>query len=410
MNFPFYIARRYIFAKKSHNAINIISAISIGGVAVATMALICTLSVFNGFRDLLEGLYTNFDPQLEVRPASGKFADAKDTLLLQVEQHPQVEVASECLEEQAMILFVGRPQIIRLKGVDEHFDCCTNILEILYLGENRQGSYLLHNAGVDYGIPSIGLTYQLGCVDYGELPICAPRAGERINLANPMESFNVDNLYSPGVYFQVHQSTYDQNYMLTSIDFARRLFEQPGKISALALKLKAGADVEKVKKELQAVCQGKFIVKNRYEQHAETFNIMQIEKMMAYFFLTFIVLIACFNIIGSMAMLIIDKRSDIITLRNLGASNGTITHIFLFESRLITLLGAVIGITLGLLLCYLQQSFGFLRLGNSAGTFIVDAYPVKVEIIDLLLVLLTVLGVGFLTAWYPVRRLCRKML
>lgn len=410
MNFPLFIARRYIFSKKSHNTINIISAISVGGVALATMALVCTLSVFNGFRELIGGLYTNFDPQLEICPTQGKFVDASDSTLLAVRQHPQVAVASESLEEQAMILFVGRPFIIHLKGVDHNFPHCTNIGSILYMGESNNGSYMTEAAGVPYGIPSIGLVNMLGRVDYGELPICAPKKGERINLVNPSESFNVDNLYSPGVFFQVHQQRYDDDYMITSIDFARDLFEQHGKVSSLLLSLQPGANIDQVEEELQALCGTRFEVKNRYEQHKDTFKVMEIEKAMAYLFLSLIVVIASFNIIGSMAMLIIDKRDDIATLRHLGANDTTISRIFLFESRLITLLGAVIGVVAGLLLCFAQQQFGLLRLGGATSNFIVDAYPVSIDTADVALVFFTVLIVGFLTAWYPVRRLCRRML
>ena len=410
MRFPFYIARRYLFSKKSHNAINIISAISVGGVALATMALVCTLSVFNGFMDLIGGLYTNFDPQLEITPTSGKFVDAKDPLLLQVREHKEVAVVSESLEENAMILFVGRPLIIRLKGVDENFNHCSNIDSILYLGESRYGSYLLQAAEVSYGIPSVGLVQQFGCVDYGSLPICAPKKGERINVANPTESFNVEELFSPGVFFQVNQKTYDANYMLASLQFARDLFEQPGKISSLALRLKDGADVEKVKKELQLQLGDRFAVKNQYEIHHETYSIMEIEKSIAFLFLSFIVLIACFNIVGSLSMLIIEKREDVETLRHLGATDKMIQSIFLLESRMITFMGAVVGIVLGLLLCYLQQTFGFIRFGSSAGSFIIDAYPVSVHWLDIVLVFFTVLGVGFITVWYPVKYLTRKML
>ena len=410
IHFPFYIARRYLFSKKSHNTINIISGISVGGVALATMALICTLSVFNGFRDLISGLYTNFDPQIEITPTKGKFADASDPLLQKVREHKDVEVVSEALEDNAMILFVGRPVIIRLKGVDDQFNRCTNIDSILYLGESMNGSYMLHAAEVNYGIPSIGLTRQFGCVDYGNLPICAPKKGERINIANPTESFNVDELMSPGVFFQVHQKAYDENYMITSLNFTRDLFEQPGKVSSLLLKLKEGAEVETVKEDLKRLLGDRYAVKNRYEQHQETFSIMEIEKTMAFLFLTFIVLIACFNIIGSVAMLIIDKRDDVETLRHLGATDKTVVSIFLLESRMITLLGAVVGIGLGLLLCYLQQTFGLLRFGSSAGNFIIDVYPVSVHIWDVILVFFTVLAVGFLTVWYPVKYLTKKML
>ena len=410
MRFPFYIARRYLFSKKSHNTINIISAISVGGVALATLALVCTLSVFNGFMDLIGGLYTNFDPQLEITPTSGKFVDAKDPLLQEVRAHQEVAVVSETLEENAMILFVGRPLIIRLKGVDDNFNHCSNIDSILYLGESRYGSYLLQAAEVSYGIPSVGLVQQFGCVDYGSLPICAPKKGERINVANPTESFNVEELFSPGIFFQVNQKTYDANYMIASLQFAQDLFEQPGKISALALRLKEGADVEKVKRELQDQLGDRFVVKNQYEIHKETYSIMKIEKSIAFLFLSFIVLIASFNIVGSLSMLIIEKREDVETLRHLGATDQMIQSIFLLESRMITFMGAVVGIVLGLLLCYLQQTFGLIRFGSSAGSFIIDAYPVSVYWLDIVLVFFTVLAVGFITVWYPVKYLTKKML
>lgn len=409
MNFPLYIARRYLFSKKRHNAINIISGIAVTGIAIATMALVCTLSVFNGFRDLIGGLYTNFDPEIEISPTQGKFADANDSILQKVRSHPHVAAASETLEEQALIMFVNRPLIIYVKGVDQHFNQVSNIDSILYVGNNPYAKYLLEAADIHYGIPSIGLTYYFGCVDYGSLPICAPRKGERINLVNPTESFNVEEIYSPGVFFQVHQKSYDENYMLTSIGFARRLFDQQGKITSLQLSVKEGEDVEDVKKELQEICSERFTVKNREEIHQETFSVMEIEKSMAYLFLTLIVCIACVNIIGSMAMLIIDKTDDIDTLRNLGARDKDICRIFLFESWLITLLGSVIGITMGLALCYLQERFELLRFGASEGTFIIDAYPVSIHATDLALVFLTVLLVGCFTTWYPIRRLCRRI-
>lgn len=408
VSLPFFISRRYLFSKKSHNAINIISAISAFGVAFATMALLCTLSVFNGFRELIGSLYTTFDPELEIRPAAGKFADADDAALWQMRRHPAVQSYSDCLEEQAMVLFVGRPVIINVKGVDDHFQQVSCIDSITTTG-TAPGRFLLHAANVEYGVPSIGLTQQFGGVDYGTMPICAPRGGERINLTNPIESFNVIDIQSPGVFFQVHQQRYDDNYLLTSIQFARDLFEQPGRVSSVALRLKEGSDADAVRSELAALSQGRFVVLDRQEQHAETFRIMQIEKMMAYLFLTFIVLVASFNIISSVAMLIIDKRDDIDTLKHLGAGERTIVRIFLHESRMITTLGALAGILLGLLLCLLQQEFGLLQFGDGAN-FIVSAYPVSVSVIDVAIVLCTVLAIGFITAWYPVRYLTRQLI
>ena len=406
MGFPLFVAWRYLFSKKSHNAINIISIISVVGVALSTMALVCTLSVFNGFRDLIGGLYTAFDPELEVMPSKGKFAAADDSLLLRIKAHPDVAVATECLEENALILFQGHPMVFSLKGVGENFDSCTNIRSILA----GDGEYMLNAGGVNYGIPGIGLAQQLGGFDYGKVPVCALRKGERINTINPSESFTTGDLFSPGVVFHVSQRQYDDSYMLCSLAFAQELFEQKGQISSLELRLKEGADVAKVKKELRAIVGERFKVYDRIEQQQDMYAVMEIEKMVAYFFLTFILLVACFNIIGSVSMLIIEKRSDMEVLRHLGADEQMLRHIFLYEGRLITLLGAVIGVVLGLALCYAQQEFGLLRLGDSSGTFIIDAYPVSVHLLDVLLVLITVIVVGFCAVWYPVRHLSKRLL
>lgn len=406
MGFPLFVAWRYLFSKKSHNAINIISIISVVGVALSTMALVCTLSVFNGFRDLIGGLYTAFDPELEVMPSKGKFAAADDSLLLRIKAHPDVAVATECLEENALILFQGHPMVFSLKGVGENFDSCTSIRSILA----GDGEYMLNAGGVNYGIPGIGLAQQLGGFDYGKVPVCALRKGERINTINPSESFTTGDLFSPGVVFHVSQRQYDDSYMLCSLAFAQELFEQKGQISSLELRLKEGADVAKVKKELRAIVGERFKVYDRIEQQQDMYAVMEIEKMVAYFFLTFILLVACFNIIGSVSMLIIEKRSDMEVLRHLGADEQMLRHIFLYEGRLIALLGAVIGVVLGLALCYAQQEFGLLRLGDSSGTFIIDAYPVSVHLLDVLLVLITVIVVGFCAVWYPVRHLSKRLL
>ena len=265
MGFPLFVAWRYLFSKKSHNAINIISIISVVGVALSTMALVCTLSVFNGFRDLIGGLYTAFDPELEVMPSKGKFAAADDSLLLRIKAHPDVAVATECLEENALILFQGHPMVFSLKGVGENFDSCTNIRSILA----GDGEYMLNAGGLINGFPGIGLAQQLGGFDYGKVPVCALRKGERINTINPSESFTTGDLFSPGVVFHVSQRQYDDSYMLCSLAFAQELFEQKGQISSLELRLKEGADVAKVKKELRAIVGERFKVYDRIEQQQD---------------------------------------------------------------------------------------------------------------------------------------------
>ena len=408
MNFPFYIARRYLFSKKSTHAINIISAISVAGVALATMALVVTLSVFNGFHDLVASFFTQMDPQLKVTPVSGKTAPADDPLLVRMRQLPEIEVATDALEDQALAVYGDRQMMVKLKGVDDNFDQLTHIREIL----EGDGVFELHAADIDYGIPGLGIAYQLalGYTYQQPLKIYAPRRKGQLDMSNPLEGFVEDELFSPGVIFCMKQGKYDKNYILTSISFTRRLFDQQGRLSSLELRLKPGSDFERVKSQLQQIAGDRYVVRDRYEQQDDTFRIMKVEKLLAYIFLTFILVIACFNIVGSLSMLIIDKKSDVATLRNLGASDRQITRIFLFEGRMISALGAVLGIVVGLLLCWLQQMYGFVRLGSSEGNFVVDAYPVSVHPLDVVFIFITVLAVGFLSVWYPVRYFSRRLL
>ena len=408
MNFPFYIARRYLFSKKSTHAINVISGIAVVGVAVATMALVVTLSVFNGFHDLVASFFTQMDPQLKVIPVKGKSAPADDPILVKIRQLPEVEVATECLEDQALAVYSDRQMMVKIKGVEDNFDQLTHIREIL----EGDGIFELHAADMNYGIPGLGITYQLGLgYTYQQpLKIYAPRREGQLNMADPTDGFVEDELYSPGVVFCMKQGKYDKNYILTSLAFARNLFQQDGNLSSLELRLKPGSNFDQVKNEMQKIAGGKYQVLDRYEQQDDTFRIMKVEKLIAYIFLTFILMIACFNIVGSLSMLIIDKRNDVLTLRNLGANDNQISRIFLFEGRMISVIGAVIGILTGLLLCWLQQQFGFVRLGSSEGNFVVDAYPVSVHPWDIVLIFITVITVGFLSVWYPVRYFARRLL
>ncbi len=408
MNFPFYIARRYLFSKKSTHAINIISGISVVGVAVATMALVVTLSVFNGFHDLVASFFTSFDPQIEITPVTGKTVAADDPVLTSIRQLPQVEVATECVEDQALAIYHGRQAMVTVKGVDDNFDQLTHIREIL-LGD---GDYALHAADMHYGILGIRLAEQLGTgYSYEEpLKIYAPRREGQLDMTSPEEGFVEDELYSPGVLFCVRQAKYDKGTIITSIGFARRIFDQQGMLSSLELRLKAGSDFDAVKKEMKRLAGESFRVKDRFEQQEDTFRIMEIEKLIAYIFLTFILMVACFNIIGSLSMLIIDKKDDVVTLRNLGATDRQIIQVFLFEGRMISAIGAVVGIVIGLLLCWLQQQFGLVALGSTTGAFVVDAYPVSVHPMDIVIVFLTVLAVGFLAVWYPVRFFSRRLI
>ena len=408
MSFPFYIAKRYLFSKKSTHAINLISGISVIGVAVATMALVVTLSVFNGFHDMVATFFTAFDPQLKITPAKGKTAPADDPILTEIRKLPAVDVATESLEDNALAVYEGRQAMVVVKGVDNNFAELTHITEILY----GDGEFELQAANLQYGVLGLRLAAQLGTgarwKDY--LKIYAPKREGQLDMTAPEEAFVEDSLLSPGVIFSVKQAKYDKNYILVPISFARNLFWQEGMLSSLELRLKAGSDLDKVKKQMRQIAKDKYKVEDRYEQQADTFRIMEVEKFIAYIFLTFILVVACFNIIGSLSMLIIDKKDDVVTLRNLGASDKQIIRIFLFEGRMISALGAIIGILIGLLLCWIQQTFGVVSLGQSSGSFVVDAYPVSVHPTDIILIFFTVLLVGFLAVWYPVRYFARRLL
>lgn len=408
MNFPFYIARRYLFSKKSTHVINIISGISVIGVAVATMALVVTLSVFNGFHDLVASLLTSFDPQIEVVPAKGKTAPADDPILTKIRNLPQVDVATESVEDQALAIYKGRQAMVKVKGVEDNFSELSHINDILY----GDGEFSLHAANLQFGVVGIRLAEDMGMTaDWdGQLKIYAPKREGQLDMMNPTEGFVEDSLISPGVVFSVKQARYDRDYVLTSIAFARNLFGQQGMLSQLEIRLKPGSDLDAVKAEMQEIAGDKYRVLDRMEQQADTFKIMKIEKFIAYIFLTFILAVACFNIIGSLSMLIIDKKNDVVTLRNMGASDKQIVRIFLFEGRMISAIGAVLGILIGLLLCWLQQVYGLVSLGSSSGSFIVDAYPVSVHPEDIVVVFITVLAVGFISVWYPVRYFAKRLI
>ena len=407
MKLPLYIAWRYLFSKKKHNAINIISAISVSGIALATLTLVCTLSVFNGFQESVASFFTSFDPQLKVMAAAGKTFDSNPKLLEKVKSVSGVELVTATLEENAMVKYKERQMMITLKGVDDEFHHVTSINTLLY----GQGSYVLKDEVVNYGIMGGELASLLatGVHHVYPLEIFAPKPGAKINMSNPNTAFNTDYLYSRGVIFCVGQQKYDGSYILSSLEFAQQILEKPNQISALELKLSDTAKESQVKKELENLLGADFQVLNRYEQQTDVFNIMKIEKLISYFFLVFVLLIACFNIISSLSMLIIEKKEDMQILMNLGADKTFIAKIFLFEGRLITAIGAGAGLILGIVLTLLQQHFGFIRLSDGF-QFVTSAYPVSLQLNDLIVITITVVVVGFISVWYPIQYLSKKIL
>ena len=407
MNLALYIARRYLFSKKSHNAINIISAISVCGVALATMALVCTLSVFNGFHDLISSFFTHFDPDLKIEAVRGKTFTPDSATLARLQALPEVDVVSLTLEDNAMAKYQDRQTMVTIKGVDDNFQMLTGIEEVLY----GNPEFKLYDAVADYGIPGIQLMYILGTGIQPSDPIevYAPRKGGRINMGNPLANFRREPLYSPGTVLNINDSRYASSYIITSMDYARRLFGYTTEVSALELRLAADVSVKRAQQAVREVVGDEYTVHDRYEQQATTFKVVKMEKFITYLFLCFILMVACFNIISSVSMLILDKQDNAATLRSLGATDSLVARIFIYEGNLIAFLGALVGLVLGIVLCLLQQEFGLIGLGGD-GQFVVDAYPVRVQLADILLVFVSVIMVSALSVWLPIRVLNRYFL
>jgi lipoprotein-releasing system permease protein len=386
-----------LFSKKSHNAINIISGISATGVAIGTMALIVVLSVFNGFESIITDMFSAFDPDLKITLAEGKTFDINTKGFNTLRKMKSVAVFSEVVEENALLQFKEKQMPGTVKGVSESFKDLTQIDSILY-----DGDFTLNDGAFDYAVPGIGVASSLGLgakfID--PLYIYAPKRTSKINLLRPESSFNQSGTFVSGI-FMVQQLQYDDQYVLVSIDLARKLFEyEENTVSAIELKIANSVNKDDTQKSIQKLLGNKYQVKNRYEQQESFFKIMKIEKWITFLILSFILLIASFNIIGSLSMLIIDKKADIETLKSLGANHQLIKMIFLIEGWLISLVGAIIGLVLGTTLCLVQQHFGWIKLGTG---YVVDAYPVVTNWTDIALVLLTVLIMGWLSALYPVR-------
>lgn len=372
--------------------------VSVCGVMVATVALVCALSVYNGFGDLVSTLFSHFDPELKITPRYGKVFDPSDERIHQIRELPSVALSSEVLEENALVKYRDRQVVgVVVKGVDDTFPRLVQIDSVLI-----DGRFALAEDVVNYATLGIGLASSLG-INAGfvsPLEIYAPKRDEQVNLSNPAASFRVEYAYIGGVY-RINEQAYDENYMIVPLDLARSLFHYEKEISALEVKLKPGIDLASAEREIQTIAGENYLVQNRFEQQEASFRMMQVEKWVTFLILCFILAIALFNIVGSLSMLMIEKKNDVHTLRNMGASESQIRHIFLLEGWMISAFGGIIGIVVGVVLCFLQQEYGLIALGDTAGAFIIDAYPVRVVATDVLAVLLTVLGIGFLAAWYP---------
>ncbi len=404
MNFPLYIAKRYLVSKKKQNIINIISGISIAGVIVGTMALVIILSVMNGFSGLINHFFSNFDADLKITPVEGKMFNPGDIDTNALRNTPGVLHYAEIIEEPAMLKYADRQYFATIKGIPPNYGKYTKIDSLII-----DGKFMLNDNGIDYAIVGQGVAYNLGVglnfID--PLRVIVPKKGRKMALINPARSINYNSIFPSGIFAVLEEV--DSKYVLVPFDFAKKLFDSGPNISSIELGLDKNAKEKEVQKKIKKILGEGFHVKNKYQQHDSLNKTMKSEKWAIYLILIFILIIASFNILSSLSMLIIEKKEDIIILKSMGAPSKSISRIFLFEGWLISFWGAVIGTVLGLLTCWLQIKFGFVTFPGS-GSFIVSAYPVHIIPADIILIFCVVLFIGFLAPLYPVKFISNKYL
>jgi ABC-type lipoprotein release transport system permease subunit len=404
LNFSFYIAKRYLISKKSRNAINFISLISVFGVATGTAALIIILSVFNGFDDLLKKLYNSFDPDIKIVSVEGKTFDPDDKFLKILKSSDFIEDYSFCLEENAMLEYGEKQIIATIKGVDRHYQKVTGIDTMIVAG-----SYMLKNDLVSCAIAGQGIAFNLGLtIDFAfPLKIYIPGRTKEFkgNFQDATDNINQCLVYTAGI-FEIQQE-YDTKYVILPLKEVQTLLEYENEISSAELKLKNGVNIKEAVSKLGESLGDKFDVLDRNKQHEYAYKIMQSEKWAIFLILVFILLIASFNVIGSLTMLIIEKKSDIQILKSLGADYKTIRNIFFLEGLFISASGALLGLLIGIVVCFAQIKFGLVKLGTD-GSFIIENYPVLINAADFVYVFITVMIIGTFAAWYPVRYITKK--
>ena len=400
-SFEPYIAWRYLFSKKGHNAINIVSGISAAAVTVVTAAMICVLSVMNGFGALVERMFSEFDPVLMVVPIEGQTLRTDTLPIVSLYAREDIEAISMQLEQTALVRYKDHQMPVRVMGVDSLFTHTAHIDSII-----TDGVYSVWDGAFDRAVLGRGVAAQIGINAHftGALHLYAPKRTGRINMLRPDQSLNHEHAFIAGT-FAVNQIEYDDQLMLVSLPLAQRLFEyDEHTATALRITPKDKSKITNYKSQISKILGPGYKILDRYEQQADFFRILRIEKLLTIVLLVFILLIASFNIIGSLSMLIIDKSEDIRILSHLGADEPTIRRIFLLEGWFISALGTLAGLIIGVLLCLGQQHYGWLSLGTGA-EYIISAYPVQVQMTDILLVGMIVLALGFFAAWYPARKL-----
>lgn len=390
-----------MFAKKQFNAIHIITAISSAAVGVVTAAMVCVLSVMNGFGVMVEQLFSQFDPELRITAQAGKSFSISEEKREQLLGLPCVDLLSETISETALVYFEGKQMPVQLMGVDAAFEDLTGIANII-----TDGHYEVYDGAFDRAVLGQGLAWKLGIGArfVSGIELYAPKREGKVNMLRPDVNFNRETCFIAGT-FAVNQQKYDDNYMLVDIDLTRRLLDYDStEVTALQVAVAEDYSIKKAKREIAAVLGEGYVVQDRYEQQEDFFRILRVEKLLTTLLLVFILLIATFNGIGSLSMLIIDKQADIRTLSHLGASDSMIRKVFMLEGWMVNALGALSGLVVGLVVCLLQEHLGLLKLGNGT-EYILEAYPVAVQGWDIVLVIVVVLVLGAISSWIPVRRI-----
>ncbi len=403
MKLPFYIAKRYLFSKKSHNLINILSGISVAGVTIGSMALIVVLSVFNGLETLIASMYNSFDPDFKIEAQVGKTFLIHQFPLQQLSKIEGVASYCEIVEENALLRYKTKQQIVQLKGVDAQFTKVSKVDTCMV-----EGSFVLQKGDVNFMVLGYGIYDMLGIQlnDFATpVSVYIPKRGKAMSI-DPSEAFNNEQILPAGA-FSIQQD-FDTKIVIVPLRFARKMLDYTTEVTAIEIGLKPGADVEKVQEKLSQLIGNKYIVKNRLQQQELFYKIIKSEKFAGILILSFILLIAAFNIVGSLSMLIIEKKKDIAILRSLGASQVLIKRIFVMEGLMISLSGAFIGLLLGGLICWIQQHFGIIPLEGS-GSFVVKYYPVQLQFLDFVKVTAIVFVIGFFSTLYTVGQISRRL-
>ncbi len=394
MSLPLKIAWRYLVSKKGHQAVNIISIVAVCGVVVATAALICVLSVFNGFRGLIMGKLAMLDPQVAITATMGKTVNDAESVIDAISAIPGVERAIPVIEDQALAMYAQMQMPVRLKGVPDDYNTMNGMDSIIVDGEWKLRDQVSRFAVAGAG-PAVRLMVRPDFL--GMVRLYAPQRQGHVNIANPMGAFRQDSLFVSGI-FQLQQNSYDADLIYVPLDMARDLFDYDSEATQIEVKLAPGANEQQVMDNMAHALGKGYQVKNRLMQQREAYRLVNIEKWVAFLLLAFILVIATFNVISTLSLLIIEKDESIATLRALGANDSQISRIFVLQGWLITLVGAVTGVVIGLVLCLCQQQFGWLRLSGDPANMIISAYPVEVQWTDVLITFALVAAVGLLTS------------